>query len=44
MAKEYDILNDKEQLSQDISRNLKVSVIRLFKNNDFNPRWLRNIW
>jgi len=44
MAKEYDILNDKEQLHQDISRNLKSSVVKLFKRDDFNPRWLRKIY
>ena len=44
MAKEYDILNNKEELHQDISRNLKASVIRLFKKDDFNPRWLRKIY
>jgi hypothetical protein len=44
MAKEYDILNNKEQLHQDISRNLKASVVKLFKKDDFNPRLLRKIY
>ena len=44
MAKEYDILNNKEELHQDISRNLKASVVKLFKKDDFNPRLLRKIY